>query len=96
MRSLPGRRDRRRQHRWAPLRCQRLTVGWMSTSASRHLGHNHRKNSQNKRSAGRNRLFERARTPSWWRRARVSSRRSQRVARPIGPQPRPDDGSHRL
>jgi hypothetical protein len=30
--------------------------------------------------SGRKRLFERARTPSWWRRARVSSRRSRRVA----------------
>src|SRR5439155_14967686 len=32
-------------------------------------------------SDGRKRRFERARTPSWWRRARVSSRRSLRVAR---------------
>jgi hypothetical protein len=45
------------------------------------IRHNHRKHSQNRRSAGRKRLFERARTPSWWRRARVSSRRSRRVAR---------------
>ena len=82
MRGLPGRRERRRQHRRTPSRCQRSTVaGWTSTSASRHRGHNHRKNSQNRRSAGRKRLFERARTPSWWRRARVSSRRSRRVAR---------------
>ena len=82
MRGLPGRRERRRQHRRTPSRCQRSTVaGWISTSASRHRGHNHRKNSQNRRSAGRKRLFERARTPSWWRRARVSSRRSRRVAR---------------
>src|SRR5436189_458695 len=44
-------------------------------------GHNHRKNSQSRRSDGRKRRFERARTPSWWRRARVSSRRSLRVAR---------------
>ena len=78
---LPGRRERRRQHRCNPSRCQRSTVaGWTSTSASRHRGHNHRKNSQSRRSAGRKRRFERARTPSWWRRARVSSRRSLRVA----------------
>ena len=82
MRGLPGRRERRRQHRCTPSRCQRSTVpGWISTSASRHRGHNHRKNSQNRRSAGRKRLSERARTPSWWRRARISSRRSRRVAR---------------
>jgi hypothetical protein len=82
MRGLPGRRERRRQHRRRPSRCQCSTVaGWSSTSASRHRGHNHRKNSQNSRSAGRKRLFERARTPSWWRRARVSSRRSRRVTR---------------
>jgi hypothetical protein len=82
MRGLPGRRERRRQHRRTRSRCQRSTVaGWISTSASRHRGHNHRKNNQNRRSAGRKRLFERARTPSWWRRARVSSRRSRRVAR---------------
>jgi hypothetical protein len=30
----------------------------------------------------RKRLLERARTPSWWRRARISSRRSRRLARP--------------
>jgi hypothetical protein len=79
---LPGRRERRRQHRRTPSRCHRSTVaGWISTSASRHRGHNHRKNSQNRRSAERKRLSERARTPSWWRRARVSSRRSRRVAR---------------
>jgi len=79
---LPGRRERRRQHRRNPSRCQRSTVaGWTSTSASLHLGHNHRKNSQSRRSDGRKRRFERARTPSWWRRARVSSRRSLRVAR---------------
>ena len=82
MRGLPGRRERRRQHRRTPSRCQRSTVaGWISTSASRHRGHNQRKNSHNRRSAGRKRLFERARTPSWWRRARISSRRSRRVAR---------------
>lgn len=56
-------------------------AGWTSTSASRHRGHNHRKNSHSRRSAGRKRRFERARTPSWWRRARVSSRRSLRVTR---------------
>jgi hypothetical protein len=82
MRGLPGRRERRRQHRRTPSRCQRSTVaGWISTSASRHRGQNHRKNSQNRWSAGRKRLFERARTLSWWRRARVSSRRSVRVTR---------------
>jgi hypothetical protein len=76
------RRRRRRQHRRTPSRRQRSTVpGWTSTSASRHRGHNHRNNSHNRRSAGRKRLFERARTPSWWRRARISSRRSRRVAR---------------
>ena len=47
-------RARRRQHRRTPSRCQRSTVaGWISTSASRHLGHSHRKNSQNSRSAAR-------------------------------------------
>ena len=82
MRGLPGRRERRRHHRRTPSRCQRSTVaGWISTSASRHRGHNHRRNSQNRRSAGRKRLFERARTPSWWRSARISSRRSRCVAR---------------
>jgi hypothetical protein len=35
---------------------------------------------QPEQSAGRKRLFERARTPSWWRRASVSSSRSRRVA----------------
>ena len=82
MRGLPRRRGRRRQHRRTPSRCQRSTVaGCTRTSASRHRGHNHRKNSHNRRSAGRKRLFERARTPSWWRRARISSRRSRRIAR---------------
>jgi hypothetical protein len=82
MRGLPGCCARRRQQRRTPSRCQRSTVaGWISTRASRHLGHNQRKNSQNRRSAGRKRLLERARTPSWWRRARISSTRSRRVAR---------------
>jgi alpha-beta hydrolase superfamily lysophospholipase len=82
MRGLPGRREQRRQHRRTPSRSQRSTVaGWISTSATRHLGQNHRKNSQNRRSVRRKRLFERARTPSWWRRARVSSRRSRRGTR---------------
>ena len=82
IRGLPGRRGRPRQHRRTPSRCQRSTVaGWISVSASRHRGHNHRRNSQSRRSVGRKRLFERARTPSWWRRASVSSRRSRRVAR---------------
>jgi hypothetical protein len=81
MRGLPGHRERRRQHRRTPSRCQRSTVaGLISTSASRQRGHNRRKNSQ-RRSAGRKCLFERAMTPSWWRRARISSRRSRRVAR---------------
>ena len=44
---LPGCRERRRQHRRNPSRCQRSTVaGWTSTSASLHRGHNHGKNSQ--------------------------------------------------
>jgi len=51
---------------------------WTSTSASLHRGHTHRNNS---RSAGRKRRFERARTPNWWCRARLSSRRSVRVVR---------------
>ena len=81
MRGPPGRRERRRQHRRPRSRCQRSTVaGWINTSASRRRGHDHRKSSQNRRSAGRKRLLERARTPSWWRSARVSSRRSRRVA----------------
>jgi hypothetical protein len=75
-----GCRGRRRQHRRNPSRCQRSTVaGCTNTSASLHRGHNHRKNSQSRRSARRKRRVERARTPSWWRRARVSSRRSLRV-----------------
>ena len=58
MRGRPGRRERRRQHRRTPARRHRSTVaGWISTSASRHWGHNHRNNSQNRRSAGRKRLF---------------------------------------
>src|SRR2546425_9218483 len=49
-------------------RCHRSTVaGSISTSASRHRGQSQRKNSQSRRPAGRKRLFERARTPSWWR-----------------------------
>ena len=55
-------------------------AGRTRTSASLHRGHNHRNNSQSSRSVGRKRRCERARTPSWWRRARVSSRRSVRVA----------------
>jgi hypothetical protein len=37
-------------------------------------------NTQSRRSVGRKRRCERTRMPSWWRRARVSSRRSVRVA----------------
>ena len=81
IRGRPGRRERRRQHRRNPSRCQRSTVaGWINTSASRHRGQNHRKDSHSSRSVGRKRRFERVRTPSWWRRARVSSSRSVRVA----------------
>src|SRR5262245_45885432 len=81
IRGLPGRRERRRQHRRKPSRCHRSTVaGWTSTSASLHPGHNQRNNSQNSRSDRRKRRFERARTLSWWRSASVSSRRSRRVA----------------
>jgi hypothetical protein len=77
----PGRPARRRQHRRTPSRYQRSTVaGWTSTSASLHRGHNQRNTSQSRRSVERKRLCERARTPSWWRRARVSRRRSIRVA----------------
>ena len=47
--------------------------------ASRHRGHNHRSSSHSRRSDGRKRRFERARTLNWWRRARVSNRRSLRV-----------------
>ena len=73
--------SRRRQHRRTPSQYQRATVaGWTSTNASLHRGHNHRNNSQSRRSVGRQRGCERARTPSWWRGARVSSRRSIRVA----------------
>ena len=81
IRGLPGRLARRRQRRRTPSRCHRSTgAGWTSTSASLHRGHNHRNNSQSRRSAARKRRCERARTPSWWRRASVSSRRSIRVA----------------
>ena len=53
MHGLPGRRERRRQHRRNPSRCQRSTVaGWTSNSASLHRGHNRRKNSQSRRSDG--------------------------------------------
>ena len=38
-----------------------------------------RKQSQRRRSDGRKRRSERPRTPSWWRRARISRRRSLRV-----------------
>jgi hypothetical protein len=80
MRGLPGRRERPRQHRRSPARCQRSTVaGWTSTSASRHRGHHHRNSRQSRRSEGRKRRFERARTLNWWRRARLSSRRSPHV-----------------
>ena len=69
-------------HRRTPSRDQRSTVaGRTSTSASLHRGHNLRSNSQSRRSVGRKRRCERARTPSWCRRASVSSRRSIRVAR---------------
>ena len=81
IRGLPGLLARRRQRRRTPSRCHRSTgAGWTSTSASLHRGHNHRNNSQSRRSAARKRRCERARTPSWWRRASVSSRRSIRVA----------------
>ena len=65
MRGLPGRRrERRRQHPQNPARRQRSTVaGWTSTSASLHRGQNRCKQSQSKRSAGRKRRSERARTP---------------------------------
>jgi hypothetical protein len=38
--------------------------GWTSTRASLHRGHNRRKHSQSRRSDGRKRRSERARTPS--------------------------------
>ncbi len=81
IRGLPGRLARRRHHRRTPSRDQRSTVaGWTRTSASLHRGHNQRNNSQSSRSVEQKRRCERARTPSWRRRARVSSRRSVRVA----------------
>ena len=80
MRGLPGLRERRRQHRRSPSRCQRSTVaGWTSTNPSLHRVHDRRNNSHNRRSEARKRRFERARTPNWCRRARHSSRRSRRV-----------------
>jgi hypothetical protein len=88
IRGLPGRLAPRRQHRRIPSRHQRSTVaGRTSTSASLHRGHNHRNNNQSSRSVGRKRRCERARTPSWWRRASVSSRRSVRVACAAGTVP---------
>jgi len=85
---LPGRLAPRRQHRRIPSRHQRSTVaGRTSTSASLHRGHNHRNNNQSSRSVWRKRRCERARTPSWWRRASVSSRRSVRVACAAGTVP---------
>ena len=81
MRGLPGRRpERRRQHPQTPSRRHRATVaGWTSTRASLHRGQNCCKKIQSKRSAGRKRRSVRARTPSWWRRARISKRTSKRV-----------------
>jgi hypothetical protein len=80
MRGLPGRRERRHQHRRNPSRCQRSTVaGWTSTNACLHRRHNRRKISQSRRSVGRRRRSERASTPHRWRSARVWSRRSLRV-----------------
>jgi hypothetical protein len=80
MRGLPRRRERRRHHRRDPSRCHRSTVaGWTSTNASLQRGHNRRNNSQSRRSAARKRRFERARMPSWCRKARLSSRKSLRV-----------------
>ena len=83
MRGLPGRRrERALHHPGNPRRCHRATVaGWTNTSASRHRGHTLRRHIQNKRSEGRKRRSERERTPSWWRRARISRRRSLRVHR---------------
>jgi hypothetical protein len=80
MRGLPGRRrGRRRQHPRNPSRCQRATVaGWTRTRASCQRGHQRRKHSQSKRPAERKRRSERPRTPSWWRSAKYSKRRSLR------------------
>jgi hypothetical protein len=85
MHGRPGRRrERRLQHPRTRSRCQRATVaGWTSTSASLHRGHHRRKHSQNSRSDGRKRRSARARTPSWWRSARHSRRRSLRVDRAV-------------
>ena len=98
MRGRPGRRERRRQHRRTPARRHRSTVaGWISTSASRHRGQNHRNNSQNRRSAGRKRLLERAEDAELVAQGKsleqeVSTRRPIR----LDGSTRPDDGSHRL
>ena len=82
MRGLPGRRERRRQHRrtlrdandrqWLAGSAPALPATGATTTA---------KTAKTDGQPGQKRLFERARTPSWWRRARVSSRRSRRVAR---------------
>lgn len=80
MHGLPGRRARRRQDPRNPSRSQRATVaGRTSSSAFRHRGHHRRQHSQSRRSEARKRRSERARTPSWWCRARFSSSRSLRV-----------------
>jgi hypothetical protein len=97
MRGLPGRRERRRQHCCTPSRCQRSTVpGWISTSASRHRGHNHSMNSQNRRSAGEGalRTSQDAELVAQGKNLEqgISTRRLGRSDR----RPRPDDGSHRL
>jgi hypothetical protein len=58
----------------------RATVaGWTSMRASFHCGHHRRKHTQRRRSDGRKRRFERARTPSWCRRARIWRSRSVRA-----------------
>jgi hypothetical protein len=83
MGGLPGRRcEFRRQHPQNPSRPHRATVaGWTSTSASLHRGQNRCKQIRSKRSGARNRRSERARTPSWWRSARISQKTSKRVNR---------------
>jgi hypothetical protein len=77
--SIPGRpplgRLRQAQYRRNPARCHRMTVsGFTMTSASFQRHHRRESNTHKPRSTlvSRGRFAERPRTPSWWRRARIS------------------------
>ena len=85
MRGLPGRRERRRQHRRNASRCLRSTVaGWTSTNACLHGIHDRRNNSHNRRSEARKRRFERARTANWCRKASLAKVSTRQHGQPDG------------